>query len=144
MKIILAVDDLDAAQGRQTPADLTRRLVIDGREYEIDLTEAHSKELDNLLAVYVDAASHSTAVRSGGKRGPDAPGARDYRVKLRAFADGNGFKYQSDAGHPSYSMTLIAAADAAGITPPPGSADRKRLDAHKAGVARGDSRVNRG
>ena len=55
------VDDLDGS-----PAAATVRFGYDGRDYEIELSEAHATELDEFLAPYLE---HARRVSDGGRAG---------------------------------------------------------------------------
>lgn len=62
-KTIIFVDDLD---GTDIPRGLgdTVRFGIDGRNYEIDLTDAHASELREVLTLYVEAGRQSVTIGS--------------------------------------------------------------------------------
>ena len=78
----LFIDDIDGG-----PAEGTVRFALDGTDYEIDLSTAHSEELHKVLAGYVTHARKSggTARRgTRGRRGADAPDTRKVREWARA------------------------------------------------------------
>jgi hypothetical protein len=82
----LFLDDIDggAAEG-------TVRFALDGTEYEIDLSSAHSDELHNTLRKYVDHARKVGAMaRRSGSRGGRRPSTVD-TVAVRAWARENGY-----------------------------------------------------
>lgn len=64
--IVTVIDDLDET----SEADETVDFGLDGREYEIDLTEEHASELRDALKRFVDAARRA----GGGGRGPKPHG----------------------------------------------------------------------
>ena len=75
--IIRLVDDLDDTEIADG-AGQTVRFALDGREYEIDLTDEHAAEMRAALDRYVAAAR-----RVGGRQAP----ARETVTKARASAD---------------------------------------------------------
>jgi hypothetical protein len=80
----LFIDDIDGGE-----ADGTVRFALDGTEYEIDLSAAHSGELRDDLKAYI---SHARKVGGSSRRA--ARGARRPRavdsVAMRAWARENG------------------------------------------------------
>ena len=68
-------DDLDGSEGASTV-----KFGLDGKSYEIDLSEAHEKELRKALEKYVGAAtlvsSHNTA-STGRRKYGTGPARRD-------------------------------------------------------------------
>ena len=78
-------DDLDGSEGASTV-----KFGLDGKSYEIDLSEAHEKELRKALEKYVSAAtqvsSHNAA--AGGRRkygtGPARRDTKHIREWLRS------------------------------------------------------------
>lgn len=61
---IVLVDDIDGGE-----ADETVTFALDGKDYEIDLTDANAQKLRDALALYVGhARSVSRAGRGGGGR----------------------------------------------------------------------------
>jgi len=95
------LDDLDLAAGKETPADATLRLALDGRAVEIELTNKHRDKLAALLAPYLDAGRPVTASAPGRRSANGAPrtGGRDKAQRrrendaIRAFADAQGIPY---------------------------------------------------
>jgi Lsr2 len=82
----LFLDDIDggAAEG-------TVRFALDGTEYEIDLSSAHSDELHNTLRKYLDHARKvGGTARRPGSRGGRRPSTVD-TVAVRAWARENGY-----------------------------------------------------
>ena len=68
-------DDLDGSEGASTV-----KFGLDGKSYEIDLSEAHEKELRKALEKYVGAATQVTAhnaAASGRRKYGTGPARRD-------------------------------------------------------------------
>ncbi|MBS2534913.1 Lsr2 family protein [Catenulispora sp. NF23] len=68
-------DDLDGSEGASTV-----KFGLDGKSYEIDLSEAHEKELRKALDKYLAAASQVTgasAAASGRRKYGTGPARRD-------------------------------------------------------------------
>lgn len=83
---IVLVDDLNGE-----PADTTLRFGLDGREYELDVTEKNAQELRELFGRYIPAARKV----SGGRRRSTAVAAKPAFASVdpaavRAWAKGNG------------------------------------------------------
>jgi hypothetical protein len=85
---VLLIDDLDG----ESPADETIRFALDGKDYEIDLSEYHAKALRENLADFVHAA------RKAGPRAANAATSvrrthtdREDLVRIREWASANGF-----------------------------------------------------
>ena len=66
----LLVDDLDGSD-----AETTVRFGLDGSQYEIDLNEAHAKDLRESLALYVARARRISATAGRGVRRRQADAA---------------------------------------------------------------------
>jgi hypothetical protein len=79
-------DDLDGG-----PAEDTLIFALDGRDYEIDLSNANAQKLRQALRPYVTAACKTTrgGTRSTGAR---ASGGDPDTVKIRAWAKENGYE----------------------------------------------------
>src|SRR5512143_950605 len=71
------VDDLDGS-----PAVATVRFGYDGRDYEIELSEEHAQELDELLAPYLE---HARRVSDGGRAGRGRRSPRQPRPDTTAL-----------------------------------------------------------
>ena len=103
-------DDLDGS-----PAVETVRFGYAGRQYEIDLSEEHASQLDEVLAPYVE---HARRADEGGdrlrRRGRRAEGARQRRPEelraIRQWARDQGLQV-SDRGR--ISADIMAKYDAA-------------------------------
>jgi Lsr2 len=88
-------DDINQEVGAER-----RRFSLDGKEYEIDLTDDNFKRLQDALAEFIAAArpvtSSSKAKRSSSARKPASGKSRskdDGRAKaIRAWARDNGYK----------------------------------------------------
>lgn len=63
MTRVVLVDDLDG-----TDADRTVLFALDGVEYEIDLTDAHARELETALQPFREAARVIKKKRTRAKR----------------------------------------------------------------------------
>jgi Lsr2 len=56
-------DDLDHAQGVETPADETVHFGFDGQEFTVDLTTPHADEFRELLAPYLEVGTPTSTSR---------------------------------------------------------------------------------
>src|SRR3984957_11166849 len=81
----LFIDDIDGG-----PAEGTVRFGLDGTDYEIDLSTAHSEELHKVLAGYVTHARRAAGTARRGPRGRRPADPLDTR-KVRQWAKGQGF-----------------------------------------------------
>ncbi|HEY2206292.1 MAG TPA: Lsr2 family protein [Pseudonocardia sp.] len=92
--VVSLVDDLDGGKAVETV-----QFSLDGKNYEIDLSEKHAKALRDALATYVGAARRP----SGGRRGraassPSRPAAdREQNQAIRDWARSQGMDV-SDRG----------------------------------------------
>ena len=80
----LFIDDIDGG-----PAEGTVRFGLDGTDYEIDLSAAHSAELHKALASYVTHARRAAGTARRGSRGRRPSGVTDTR-KVREWARAEG------------------------------------------------------
>ena len=81
--VIEITDDLDGSKAEETV-----KFAIDGTEYEIDLSKAHSKELHDALQPYLKAAR-----KTGGRRGRrDGMGVKEDLHAIREWAQKQGMK----------------------------------------------------
>lgn len=80
----LFIDDLDGGE-----AEGTVRFALDGTEYEIDLSAAHSDELHNALAQYI---GHARKISAAPKRAPRGRRGADVvdTAKVREWAKNQG------------------------------------------------------
>lgn len=97
--LIQLVDDLDGTELRDGDGE-TVKFGLDGRQYEIDLSQANAKRLRDALAEFIDAgrtasASGRRASASSGR--PAADGKRRDLAEVRAWARENGHEV-SDRG----------------------------------------------
>ncbi len=84
-------DDLDGG-----PADHTVSFALDGKDYEIDLSDANAEKLREALRPYVAAGRKTT--RSGTRSpGTRATGSNSDTAKIRAWAKEHGHEV-SDRG----------------------------------------------
>jgi hypothetical protein len=83
------VDDLDGS-----PAEGTVRFALDGRQYEIDLSEANALKLREQLAPYIEAGRRvvSSAGRAPGRAGSARGLTRDESQAIRAWATEQGIE----------------------------------------------------
>ena len=79
----LYVDDIDGSE-----AEGTVRFALDGTDYEIDLSAAHSKALRNSLQTFIAHARKVGGARRAARRGRSAT-AMD-TTAVRAWARGQG------------------------------------------------------
>jgi hypothetical protein len=80
----LFIDDIDGG-----PAEGTVRFGLDGTDYEIDLSTAHSEELHKVLAAYVTHARKAAGTARRGSRGRRPADPLDTR-KVREWARAEG------------------------------------------------------
>ncbi len=86
---VMLVDDLS-----DEPADTTVAFGLDGRDYEIDLTDANASELRETLRKYVDAARKTGTSKTG--RASTRRTVTDVDPKaVRAWAAANGREVSS-------------------------------------------------
>jgi hypothetical protein len=85
----LLIDDVNGSD-----ADETVTFVLDGREYEIDLTTAHADELREVLGEFLNAARRIGSGQRTGRRGVarrQTPGTGDGEMAaIRAWAKEQG------------------------------------------------------
>ena len=93
------LDDLDYP-AQETEAETTRTVGLDGQWIELHLTAGHSKELDAVLAPYLEHGRKIQATdarRAAGKRAvSDRPGSKEAHgrdlAKVRQWGRDHGFK----------------------------------------------------
>ena len=123
LKLVLSDDLTYAETGKRVPADETVLLSINGTHRELDLTEEHSKELQEFLQPYLDAGhmpgSAPPVTDSEGKKikkpSPDLIRSRVEMKKLRDWADARGMKsddgkrpvYRTESGGYYYPWSLV-------------------------------------
>src|SRR6266705_3520824 len=80
---VTLVDDIDGA-----PAAETVRFALDGKPYEIDLSETNAKELREAFAGYIESARRDRDARTVVKAAPRA--ARELTQAIRVWARSQG------------------------------------------------------
>lgn len=116
MKELLLVswDDLHLKQGEKVPATRTVHFSLNGKPYELDLTDESHEHFMEDLRVYVEAAHKPDIVDgpgtvtapSGKRRYRHDPDNVRYLRELREFADANGLKYKTATGKYYYALRL--------------------------------------
>jgi hypothetical protein len=92
--IVEVIDDLDGSKAEETV-----RFALDGSEYEIDLSGAHSKELRDALQPFVKAG-RKVGGKRGGRRSGAAPTDGKQSKAIRDWAKQHGMQV-SDRGRVS-------------------------------------------
>ncbi|KPC65977.1 histone-like nucleoid-structuring protein Lsr2 [Streptomyces chattanoogensis] len=83
---VLLVDDLDGGEAHETVT-----FALDGKSYEIDLTDANAQKLRDSLADFVKAGRRTGGRSAGrGKARATSAGSQD-TAKIRAWAKENGY-----------------------------------------------------
>ncbi|MFK0231206.1 Lsr2 family protein [Streptomyces sp. NPDC090303] len=89
--IVLLTDDLDGVE-----ADETVTFALDGKTYEIDLSDANATKLRDILSPYVDAGRKTGRIASSGRvrsiASKAAAGSSSDTAAIRAWAKENGFE----------------------------------------------------
>lgn len=78
---IILVDDIDGSDAAETV-----RFGLDGRDYEIDLSETNAKELRASLAGFIESGRRTGGKRPARKQGGTAP-ARPDKEQMRAIRE---------------------------------------------------------
>jgi hypothetical protein len=102
----LFIDDIDGG-----PAEGTVRFGLDGTDYEIDLSIAHSEELRKVLAGYVTHARKAAGTARRGPRGRRGAGPLDTR-KVREWARAEGIDIKERGRVPAEVVEKYKAAGA--------------------------------
>ncbi|NKZ08271.1 histone-like nucleoid-structuring protein Lsr2 [Actinomadura latina] len=84
--IVQMTDDLDGGE-----ADETVSFAIDGKAYEIDLSEKNADKLRTALHPFMDKGRRFKAVR-GGKAAARSSGGRERSAEIREWAKSAGIK----------------------------------------------------
>ncbi|MCO1659594.1 Lsr2 family protein [Pseudonocardia sp. S2-4] len=92
------VDDLDGSTAVETV-----RFAVEGREYEIDLSEENAARLRDGLAEFIAAARRAGGTRKAGAQRPAKRGSydREHAVAVREWARANGFEVSERGRIPS-------------------------------------------
>ena len=85
-------DDLDGG-----PADTTLTFALDGKDYEIDLSDANAENLREALRPYVTAARKAPTGHERRKRATGTSNSAGETAKIRAWAKAHGHQV-SDRG----------------------------------------------
>ncbi|WP_298590929.1 Lsr2 family protein [uncultured Kocuria sp.] len=85
-------DDLDGG-----PADTTLTFALDGKDYEIDLSEANAEKLREALRPFAEAGRKAIPRAGARSTRPRASGSDPDTAKIRAWAKENGHEV-SDRG----------------------------------------------
>lgn len=103
----LFIDDLDGGEAAGTV-----RFGLDGTEYEIDLSTAHSDELRNALAQYI---THGRRTGGTARRAPRSRRANDAvdNAKVREWAKGQGIEIKDRGRVPASVVEQYKAATGA-------------------------------
>jgi hypothetical protein len=84
---VLLVDDLDGGEAEETVT-----FALDGKSYEIDLSDTNAQKLRESLAEFVKAGRRTGGRSAGrGKARAVASGAGQDTAKIRAWAKENGY-----------------------------------------------------
>jgi hypothetical protein len=84
--IVSLFDDLT-----EEPADTTVRFGLDGKDYEIDLTDANAQELRDQFSRYISAGRKAGGRRASSAVKPAKPFNGFDPAAVRAWAASNGF-----------------------------------------------------
>ena len=106
----LLIDDLDGGE-----ADGTVRFGLDGTEYEIDLSAAHSDELRKALGQYLAHARRAGGTARSAARSRRGSAALD-TAKVREWAKGHGIEVKDRGRVPADVVEQYRAA--AGVSAP--------------------------
>ena len=90
------------------PADTTVRFGLDGRDYEIDLTDTNAEELRTALGKYVEAGRKVGGVR-GRRRGSSSAADGDPKA-VRAWAAAKGYEVSNRGRVPAAVVQAYRAA----------------------------------
>lgn len=102
----LFIDDIDGG-----PAEGTVRFGLDGTDYEIDLSAAHSEELHKVLVGYVTHARKAGRTARRGSRGRRPADSLDTR-KVREWARAEGLDIKERGRVPAEVIEKYKAAGA--------------------------------
>lgn len=84
---VLLIDDIDG-----TEAERTVQFGLDGRDYEIDLSQAHADELEKSLTKFIEKARRVSATPARGKTTRRATSTGPDPARVRKWAAMNGIE----------------------------------------------------
>ncbi|MCC5578545.1 MULTISPECIES: histone-like nucleoid-structuring protein Lsr2 [Microtetraspora] len=107
---VILIDDLDGGEANETVT-----FALDGKSYEIDLSDGNAKKLREALSPFVGGARHAEAAPARGRRRGAAGGAqramtREKSAEIRAWAKAHGHPV-SERGR--IAASIVEAYDAA-------------------------------
>jgi hypothetical protein len=120
------VDDLDGSAASDTVS-----FALEGRAYEIDLSEHNAAKLRDALAPFVAAARRAGSTTRGRPRvsgGPQATGDRERTAAIREWAAANGYTVSARG---RIARTVMEAYDNRDTTPSPVSQDSGKTRSRK-------------
>lgn len=109
IQIVKMTDDLELAQsGNEVVANQTVTIGLNGREWELDLTDEHCQEIEDFFAPLIEAGRKIKGGpgRAPGPQGPLDKNRLEYLRSLRAWVKrcdikntaGNGWAYTTNTG----------------------------------------------
>lgn len=119
--IRVLTDDLEAAEGREVEATITRRIGLDGVWHRIDLSVKNAARLDAAMATWWENSrldSNKKTVKAPTVK-PTGSGYNSEQLKaVREWARKNGWARLSDRGRvPADAIAAFEAAGGVGINP---------------------------
>ncbi|NMH97461.1 histone-like nucleoid-structuring protein Lsr2 [Pseudonocardia acidicola] len=103
------IDDVDGSE-----ASTTVSFALDGRDYEIDLSEDNRRRLDDMLRPYLAAARRAGRRAAAPARGRvTSPVDRAHNDAVRAWARGNGHQVSARGRIPAQILQAYEARDSA-------------------------------
>lgn len=112
--IVASWDDLALQQGDKVPATRTVHFSVNGKPYELDLTDANHETFMKDIGKYTEAA-HKPDVVDGPAAEPRRKhdlSRRRYLAEMRDFARLNGLRYKTDKDDYYYPVALRNAFEA--------------------------------
>jgi hypothetical protein len=113
--VVSLVDDLDGGK-----ADETIQFSLDGKHYEIDLSDNNATALHNTLASYIESARRPGTTNWNRSTSPSARPGIDYREQNQAIRD---------CGLPLVAWVAGAASVSEGVTPARGTTNASTTSA---------------
>jgi len=117
------VDDIDGSEASETVS-----FGLDGRQYAIDLSKKHAKQLRDALAAFVAAARRGTGRRSSAPRAARPAADREQNAAIRQWAKANGQAISTRGRIPQAVMEAYANR---GSVPPPVEAVEPKKNSRK-------------